>query len=182
VIDILSSERDRGKAMSEKNGFLDERAMANLAQRTLADLRKRGFSSTELNRLEISLREGNVGEVYIFSGLLQAVVNEISPEASQKKLLHIYQGVEHCCYSLVELSRNLSDVEVWGHYKVSGYEGFDSYCLGVLEVSPAKIQQLKLLKDRLLPRPGNAGPAQLFSWLFEAIEVMANGKGERGIQ
>jgi len=168
--------------MLEKNGFLDERTMADVARKALADLRKRGFSPIDLNRLETSLREGNVGEVYIISGLLQSVVNEISPEASHKKLLQIYQGVEHCCYSLVELSRNLSDVEVWGHYKVSGYEGFDSYCLGVLEVSPAKIQQLKLLKDRRLPRPGKAGPSQLFSWLFEAIEVIANGKGERGIQ
>ncbi len=182
VIDILSSERDRGKAMSEKNGFLDERSMADLARKALADLRKRRLSPTELNRLETSLRKGNVGEVYIFSGLLQAVVNEISPEASHKKLLQIYQEVEHCCYSLIELSRDLFDVDVWQHYKVSGYESFDSYCLRVLEVSPAKIQQLKLLKDRRLPRPGKAGPAQLFSWLFEAIEVMANGKGERGIQ
>ena len=125
--------------MTAENAFLDGRAMADLARKALADLRKRRLSPIDLNRLETSLREGNVGEVYIFSGLLQAVVNEITPEASQKKLLHIYQGVEHCCYSLVELSRNLSDVEVWGHYKVSGYEGFDSYCLGVLEVSPAKI-------------------------------------------
>ncbi|MFQ5852105.1 MAG: hypothetical protein ACE5JU_16155, partial [Candidatus Binatia bacterium] len=87
-----------------------------------------------------------------------------------------------CCYSLVELSRNLSDVEVWGHYKVSGYEGFGSYCLGVLEVSPAKIQRLTLLKDHRLPLPGKAGPAQLFTWLFGAIDILANGKGERGIQ
>ncbi len=89
--------------------------------------------------------------------------------------------MEHCCYSLVELSRNLYDVEVWGHYKVSGYESLESYCLGVLEVSPAKVQRLELLKDHRLPRPGKAGPAQSFSWLFDAVDVVANRKGEDGI-
>lgn len=119
----------------------------------------------------------------ILSSLLKTVLNEISPDISQKKLLQIYQGVEHCCYSLVELSRNLSDVEAWQPYKVSGYESFDSYCLGALEVSPAKIQRLKLLKDYRLPRPGGRqGPAQLFCWLFDAIDLTANGKGEHGIQ
>ncbi len=168
--------------MSGKNGFFSEQTMANLAREALEDLQKHGLPPIELNRLKTSLRNGNVGEVFILSGLLKTVLDEISPGASQKKLLQIYQGVEHCCYSLVELSCNLSDVEVWQHYKVSGYESFDSYCSGALEVSPAKIQRLKLLKDYRLPRPGKAGPAQLFSWLFDAIGLMANGKREHEIQ
>ncbi len=46
-----------------------------------------------------------MGEVYILSGLLQAVINDISTEAAQNKVLLIYQGVEHCCYSRIEFSR-----------------------------------------------------------------------------
>ena len=168
--------------MAGKNGFFSEQAMANLARKALEDLQKHRISPIELNRLKASLRNGNVGEVFILSGLLKTVLNEVSPDASQKKLLQIYQEVEHCCYSLVELSCNLSDIEVWQHYKVSGYEDFDSYCLGTLEVSPAKIQRLKLLKDYPLPRPGKAGPGELFCWLFEAIGLMANCKGEHGIR
>lgn len=166
--------------MAGKNGFLAEEAMANLAREALRDLQKHGLSPIELNRLNTALRNGNLGEVFILSGLLKTVLDEIFPGASQKKLLQIYRGVEHCCYSLVELSRNLSDVEVWQHYKAAGYESFDSYCLGALEVSPAKIQRLKLLKDYRLPRPGKAGPAQIFSWLFDAIDLMANDKREHG--
>ncbi len=168
--------------MAGKNGFFSEQAMANLAREALEDLQKQGLSPIELKRLQTSLGEGNVGEVYIISGLLKTVLDEISPGASQKKLLQIYQAVEHSYYSLVDLSRNLCDVEVWQHYKVAGYDSFHSYCLGALELSPAKIQRLKLLKDHHLPRPGKARPAQLFSWLFAAIDLMANGKGEHGSQ
>lgn len=168
--------------MAGKNGFFSEQAMANLAREALEDLQKHGLSPIELNRLKTSIRNGNVGEVLILSGLLKTILNELSPNASQKKLLQIYQGVEHCYYSLVELSCNLCDVEVWQHYKVAGYESFDSYCLGALEVSPAKIQRLKLLKDYRLPRPGKAGPAELFCWFFDAIHLMANDKREHGVQ
>lgn len=168
--------------MTRKNRFLAEEAMANLTREALEDLQEDGLSPIVLNHLKTSLRNGNVGEVFILSGLLKTVLNEISPGASQKKLLQIYQGVEHCCYSLAALSRNLSDVEVWQHYKVAGYESFDTYCLGVLELSPAKVQHLKLLKDYHLPRPGKAGPAELFCWLFDAIHLMANDKREHGIQ
>ncbi len=57
-----------------------------------------------------------MGEVYIISGLLKIVLDEISPGAAQKKLLQIYQAVEQSYYSLIDLSRNLCDVEVWQHY------------------------------------------------------------------
>ena len=50
------------------------------------------------------------------------------PDASQKKLLQVCRGLEECCNALVELSRNLFDVEVWQHYRASGYESFDIYC------------------------------------------------------
>jgi hypothetical protein len=52
--------------------------------------------------------EGVLGESLILSGLLRTIRNEISPDASHKKLLQIYEGVEECCYCLVELSHNLS--------------------------------------------------------------------------
>ncbi len=67
--------------MAGNNGSLDEYAMVEFAQKTLTDLKKRWFSPIELNRMETSLREGKVGEVYILSGLLKTVLNEISPDA-----------------------------------------------------------------------------------------------------
>jgi hypothetical protein len=115
--------------MPSESGFLDEQGMVELARKTIEDLRTEKISPAELKRLENVLREGNVGEAFILSGLLKTILNEISPDASQKKLLQIYEGVEECCYCLVELSHNLFDVEVWQHYKVSGYESFDASAL-----------------------------------------------------
>lgn len=163
--------------MAIKEGLLDEHAMAELARRALVAVRKKGVLSVELDRLEKSLVKGNVGEAYILFGILEAVINELSPDAPQKKLMHIYQGVEHSCYFLAELSRNLYDIEVWRHYKASGYETFDSYCVGLLEITPAKIEPLKLLKDHPLPRPGRPKLSQLFFWLFEAAGIMAGKEG-----
>ena len=162
--------------MSSESGFLDEQGMVELARKAIEDLRKDGISPTELKRLENVLREGNVGEALIVSGLLKTVLNEISPDASQKKLLQVYRGLEECCYALVELSRNLFDVEVWQHYRASGYENFESYCLEVLGIPSSKIQDLKLIKDKRLPRPGKSRPADLFSWFFEAAEILADAK------
>jgi hypothetical protein len=162
--------------MSSKNGFLDEQGMMDLARKTIEDLRNAGISPTELRRLENVVREGTVGEAFVVSSLLKTILNEISPDASQKKLLRVYQGLEECCYALVELSRNLFDVEVWQHYRASGYESFDSYCEGVFGVPPSKIQSLRLIKGQCLPRPGKDGPAELFSWFFDAVEIMADGK------
>ncbi len=71
--------------MPWRNGFLDERCMMDLAQKTIEDLRKDGISPTELKRLEKVLRKGNAGEAFILSGLLKTVLTEISPDASQKK-------------------------------------------------------------------------------------------------
>jgi hypothetical protein len=53
--------------------------------------------------------------------------------------------------------------------------------LGVFGVSPSKIQNLKLIKDECLPRPGKRGPEELFSWFFDAVEIMADGKKKRNI-
>lgn len=162
--------------MSSRDGFLDEQGMVDLARKAIEDLRKDGISPTELKRLENVLREGNVGEAFILSNLLKTVLNEISPGGSQKKLLEFYRGLEECCYALVEMSRNLFDVEVWQHYRAFGYESFDSYCVEVLGIPSSKIQGLKLIKDRHLPRPGKAGSAELFSWLFKVIEILADAK------
>jgi len=75
--------------MSAKNGFLEEQEMVELARKAIEDLRKEGVSPTELNRLENILKEGSVGESLILSGLLRTIRNEISPDASQKKLLQM---------------------------------------------------------------------------------------------
>ena len=75
--------------MAAKNGFLEEQEMVELARKAIEDLRKEGVSPTELNRLENILKEGSVGESLILSGLLRTIRNEISPDASQKKLLQM---------------------------------------------------------------------------------------------
>ena len=75
--------------MSAKNGFLEEQEMVELARKAIEGLRKEGVSPTELNRLENILKEGSVGESLILSGLLRTIRNEISPDASQKKLLQM---------------------------------------------------------------------------------------------
>ena len=162
--------------MSSNNGFMDEQGMVELARKTIEDLRKEGISLSELKRLESILKEGSVGESLILSGLLRTIRNEISPDGSQKKLLQIYEGVEECCYCLVELSHNLFDVEVWQHFRQLGYESFDAYCTEVLHISAEQAQRLKLIRDRSLPQRGKKGPGPFFDWLFQAAEILAGAK------
>jgi hypothetical protein len=162
--------------MSSNNGFMDEQGMVELARKTIEDLRKEGVSLSELKRLESILKEGSVGESLILSGLLRTIRNEISPDASHKKLLQIYEGVEECCYCLVELSHNLFDVEAWQHYRQSGYEVFGAYCTEVLKISADKAERLKLIRDRSFPQRGKKGPGSFFDWLFQAAEILAGAK------
>ena len=162
--------------MSSNNGFMDEQGMVDLARKTIEDLRKEGVSPSELKRLESVLKEGGVGESLILSGLLRTIRNEISPDASHKKLLQIYEGAEEFCYCLVELSHNLFDVEAWQHYRQSGYESFDAYCTEVLHISPEQAARLKLIRDRSLPQRAKKGPGPFFDWLFQAAEILASAK------
>lgn len=162
--------------MSSKTHLLDEQGLVDLARQAIADLRKDGVSPTELKRLETILREGNIGEAFIVASVLRTVLNEIAPDASQKKLLRLYRRLEECCHVLVEISRNLVDVEAWQHYRASGYESFESYCTQELGIPSSKIRALRLIKDRRLPRPGKCGPADLFSWFFDVIEDLSGAK------
>jgi hypothetical protein len=152
---------------------MDEQGMVELARKTIENLRKEGVSPSELKRLENILKEGGVGESVIMSGLLRTIRNEISPDASHKKLLQIYEGVEECYYCLVELSHNLFDVEVWQHHRQSGYESFDAYCTEVLKISSEQAERLKLIRGRSLPQRGKKGPGPFFDWLFQAAEILA---------
>jgi hypothetical protein len=162
--------------MSCESGFLDEQGMVDLARKAIEDLRRDGISPTELKRLEHILREGSVGEALMLSSLLKTIRDEISPDASQKKLLQIYQVLEECCRAFVELSRNLFDVEVWQHYRAAGYESFDLYCVEALGIPASKIQALKSIKEQSLPRPRKAGPPELFSWLLSITDILADAR------
>ena len=159
--------------MSSNSGFLDEQGMIELARKAIEVLRQQGAPPTELRRLEMLLKDGNVGEAFIMSSLLRTILGEISPEASQKKLLLVYQGLEDICQSLVELSRNLFDIDAWQHYRDSGYDSFELYCLEALGIPASKVQGLMLIKDHCLPRPLKAGPPELFSWFYKAVELLS---------
>jgi hypothetical protein len=162
--------------MSSEKTFLDEHGMADLARKAIDILRLDGASPTELRRLETLLKEGNIGEAFIMSSLLRTILGEISPQASQKKLLLVYRTLEDICQSLVELSRNLFDIDAWQHYRDSGYETFESYCENALGIPPAKVRALMAVKDQPLPRPKKAGPAELASWLYKTVEILATTK------
>ncbi len=162
--------------MSSEKHFLDEYGMSDLARKSIEVLKQQGASPTELRRLETLLKDGNVGEAFIMSSLLRTIIGEISPEASQKKLLLVYRELEDICQSLVELSRNLFDIDAWQHYRDAGYETFESYCQNALGIPAAKLQSLMLVKDQPLPRPKKAGPSELFSWLYKTVEPLATVK------
>jgi hypothetical protein len=162
--------------MSMEDTFLDEHGMADLARKSIEFLRQQGTSPTELRRLEALLKEGSVGEAFIMSSLLRSILGEISPEASQKKLLLVYRGLEDICQSLVELSRNLFDIDAWQHYRNAGYESFESYCENALGISATKVQALIVVKDQPLPRPKKAAPSELFSWLYKTVELLTATK------
>jgi hypothetical protein len=162
--------------MSSNENFLDEQGMVELARKAIADLRKDGISPTELKRLENVLGEGGIGAALMLSSLLKTIRDEISPDASQKKLLQIYRVLEECCRAFVELSRNLFDVEVWQHYRAAGYEDFEVYCVEALGIPSAKISALKSIKDQRLPRPIKAGPPELFSWLLRTTDILAEAR------
>jgi hypothetical protein len=133
--------------MSTEKHFLDEQGMTDLARKSIEVLRQQGASPTELRRLETLLKEGSVGEAFIMSSLLRTILGEISPEASQKKLLLVYRGLEDICQSIVQLSRNFFDIEAWQHYKDAGYETFESYCIEALGIPAARAQALMVVKD-----------------------------------
>jgi hypothetical protein len=162
--------------MSSNSGFLDEQGMIDLARKAIEDLRKDGISPTELKRLENILKEGRVGEAFMLSSLLKTIRDEISPDASQKKLLQIYRLLEECCHCFVELSRNLFDVEVWQHYRAAGYESFELYCVEALGIPAEKIPAFKSIKEQRLPRPRKAGPPELFSWLVRITDILAEAR------
>ena len=162
--------------MSSEKHFLDEQGMTDLARKSIEVLRQQGASPTELRRLETLLKEGSVGEAFIMSSLLRTILAEISPEASQKKLLLVYQGLEDICQSLVKLSRDLFDIDAWQHYRDAGYESFQEYCVEALGIPASQIHNLILIKDRHLPRPRKAGPAELFSWFFNVSEIITGSK------
>lgn len=164
--------------MSSNSGFLDEQGMIDLARKTIDQLKNDGISPTEVKRLENVLRDGGVGEALILSSLLKTIARELSPEASQRKLLQIHQCLAEICQSLVELSRNLFDIEAWQHYRDSGYESYESYCVEILGIPTSRIRGLKVLKDQPLPRPKKAGPVELFSWLFDAVEILGGLKSK----
>lgn len=162
--------------MQIEKQFLDEQGMIDLARKSIEVLRQQGASPTELRRLEILLKEGNVGEAFIISSLLRTILAEISPEASQKKLLAVYQGLSDICQSLVELSRNLFDIDAWQHYRDPGYETFESYCHEALGIPPNRVRLLMLVKEKCLPRRANADAASLFSWFFEVVDSLSTTK------
>jgi hypothetical protein len=162
--------------MSSEKHFLDEQGMTELARKSIEVLRQQGASPTELRRLETLLKGGNVGEAFIMSSLLRTILGEISPEASQKKLLLVYRGLEDICQSLLDLSRNLFDIDAWQHYKDSGYGTFESYCEDALGIPAPKVKALMTVKDQPPPRPRKAGPSELFSWLYKTAEMLATTK------
>ncbi|SRR5581483_4767481 len=163
--------------MASGNSYLDEMGMVDLARKTVEDLRKRGISQMELKRLENLLREGKIGEALLLSTLLRTILDETTPEASQKKLLQLYRALEECCGALVELSCGLFDMEVWQHYRAAGYENFEAYCAQALGIPAGKIQALKSIKDQRLPRSRVAGTPEFFSWLFCVADRLAGAKG-----
>jgi hypothetical protein len=75
--------------MSSNSGFLDEQGMIDLARKSIEVLRQKGASPTELRRLELLLKDGNVGEAFIMSSLLRT----ISARFHQKHLRR------NCCSS-----------------------------------------------------------------------------------
>ncbi len=162
--------------MASGNSYLDEKGMVDLARNAVEDLRKRGISPTELKRLENLLKEGSIGEALLLSSLLRTILDETTPEASQKKLLQLYRVLEECCGAFVELSRSLFDMEVWQHYRAAGYESFETYCVQALGIPAGKIHSLKSIKDQRLPRSRVAGPPELFSWLFRVTDRLAGAK------
>ncbi|MEX0805353.1 MAG: hypothetical protein WD688_18845 [Candidatus Binatia bacterium] len=162
--------------MAAESVLLDEQGMIDLARKTIEELRNDGISPNELRRLENVLKEGGVGEALILSSLLKTITRELSPDASQRKLLQIHQGLADICHSLVELSRNLFEVEVWQHFRSSGHESFDAYCTVVLGIPESKIEALKMIKHQRLPRPKKAGSAELFAWLLEVIQLLTDGQ------
>ncbi len=165
--------------MLSGDSLLDEQGMIDQARRTIEDLRKHGIFPTELRRLENLLKEGSIGEALVLSSLLKTIFNETSPDASQKKLLEVYRCLEECCRALVELSRNIFDVEAWQHYRAAGYKDFEDYCVEAFGLSTEKVQALKAIKEQCLPRPRVAGPPQLFSWLFRIADSLADAKNRR---
>jgi hypothetical protein len=165
--------------MSATDTLLDEQGMIDQTRRTIEDLRKHGISPTELRRLENLLKEGSIGEALVLSSLLKTILNETSPDASQKKLLEVYRCLEECCRALIELSRNIFDVEAWQHHRTAGYASFEDYCVEVFGLSTDKVQALMAIKDQCLPRPRVAGPPQLFSWLFRIANSLADAKNRR---
>jgi len=131
--------------MSAKNGFLEEQEMVELAER-------RSFSNRTEAPEKYSQRRGRRG----VSHPLWLVKNDSKRDFAGRlaKKTSADEGVEECCYCLVELSHNLFDVEAWQHYRKLSDESFEIYCSEVLHISAEQAERLKLIRDRCLPPRG----------------------------
>jgi hypothetical protein len=92
--------------------------------------------------------------------------------------LQLYRILEECCRAFVDLSRNIFDVEVWQHYRATGYESFELYCVEALGIPASKVSALKSIKNEALPGPRKAGPAELFSWLFGIVDLLSDVRND----
>ena len=113
--------------------------MVDLARKSIEDLRKEGVSPTELKRLENILKEGSVGEAFILSSLLRTILDEISPDASQKKLLPDLPGIGR--HLPIPGGTQPQSFRYRGVAALSGLRvtrAFESYCVEALGIPASK--------------------------------------------
>ena len=150
--------------------------MADLARKSIEFLRQQGASPTELRRLESALERRERWRGFHHVELAADDLERDFTGGVPKETPADLPGVGRICQSLVELSRNLFDIEAWQHYRNAGYESFEAYCTEVLHISAEQAERLKLIRERSLPQRGKKGPGPFFDWLFQAAEILVGAK------
>ncbi|MFQ5538999.1 MAG: hypothetical protein ACE5FB_01235 [Candidatus Binatia bacterium] len=152
---------------------IDLNGMASKVREWVEELNALGVRPGEIKEIEGLLREGKVGEAYIKSGALITIVEEMRPDALGRKLVDISRRGERCLFDILEISRDLADIEVWKQY-LTAQRDFNAFCQTVLKITPRRARAIIGLSDSFSFAPGELGPSQVLNALVNVAKTLSD--------
>ena len=155
---------------------MDLGGMASWARAWVEELRHLGVSPAEIRDIEELLKQERTGEAYVKAGALKTIVEEMREDALSRKLLEISRRGERCVFDILEISRNLADMEIWKQYVTTGHTDFDRFCEVYLKVRSARARAIVDLSSSFSFRPGELAPGGILNALVNVAEILSSRK------
>ncbi len=172
----VSSEKAGSRARRVKGSdirTIDPNGMASKAREWVERLRGLGVRRKEIKEIEGLLKEGKVREAYIKSGTLITIVEEMRPDALARKLVDISRRGERCLFDILEISRDLADIEVWKQH-LTAQRDFDAFCQTVLKITPGRARAIIALSDNFSFAPEGLGPSEVLNALVDVAKTLSS--------